>query len=674
MSKMLQLIFLMIGTTAVFAFQTEKAFMNTHGYNAHEAEYYLTPKQIDYIRPGLNFEVQSWDINADGKLVVVLSMTDDRGQPLDRAGNVTPGPVSASFILAVYDAATNEYTAYTTRTATSSITGLTAIQASTDSRGSWREIELGLYEYTFGLTFPADADMSATHTIGIYGNRDTRDINDIRYIENVEYDFRPDGGAVTQSWGSTFTETCNNCHDPLALHGGQRQDPALCVTCHNAGTSDPDTGNTVDMKVMIHKIHMGENLPSVQAGTPYQIIGFGNSVHDYSEIVFPQDVRNCTKCHDPGAPNADVWFTRPSRKACGACHDDVNWETGANHDPGPQMDDSACADCHTPQGEFEFDVSIMGAHVIPTKSEQLAGLHAEILNVANTEPGMAPRVTFRLTNGDGSSVNPATMDRMRFLVGGGNSDYTQYFTQDAVDAEWDGDVAVKQFTNTIPADASGSWTMSADIYRNVSIQGNNESISVRETAFNPIYTFAVTDATPVARRQIISSDNCSRCHDQLSLHGGQRVNPQECVICHNPVNTDEEVRPEEDLPAQSIHFKWMIHRIHSGHELTQDFTVYGFRGSVHNYNEVGFPGDRRNCEACHVNDSYQLPLPSDALSTLTERDWFSPMGPTAAACLSCHDTIDAAAHAFVNTAPFGESCTACHGEGREFSVEKVHAR
>ena len=49
-------------------------------------------------------------------------------------------------------------------------------------------------------------------------------------------------------------------------------------------------------------------------------------------------------------------------------------------------------------------------------------------------------------------------------------------------------------------------------------------------------------------------------------------------------------------------------------------------------------------------------------------------GPGTAACLGCHDTRDAAAHAYLNTAVFGEACGACHGANSEWSVSKVHAR
>jgi OmcA/MtrC family decaheme c-type cytochrome len=644
-------------------------------YSPNKAEYYLETEKAEYIRPGLNITVVSVEIPADLRPVVELKFLDDRGQPLDRDGNVTPGAISVSFILAVYDGEARHYTAYTTRDQTSPITGVTENQASTDSGGSWTDHAIGWASYRFGTALPANYVASRTHTVALYATRNLTDILDKNYYANVEHDFRPDGGPVEDVWEATYTETCNTCHDPLALHGGSRRDVKLCATCHNPQSVDPDTGNSVDLKVMIHKIHMGENLPSVEAGIPYQIIGFRQSVHDYSEVVFPQDTRNCTSCHPEASPQSHIWYSRPSRAACGSCHDLVNFDTGEGHVAGPAPDDSECASCHQPLGEAEFDASIIGAHTIPTKSEQLGGLAAEILDVANTAPGEHPTITFRLSNSDGSSVDPATMSTLNLMLAGPNREYAEFIRENATSAEFNGDIASYTFSSPIPDQADGSWSATGDIYRNVVIHdAEGGEISVREAAYNPLFDFPVTDVFAASRRQVVSIDKCNDCHDTLALHGGQRFAVGECVMCHNPEADDSIVRPPEAGPAQSIHFKYMIHHIHKGEEQTRDFTVYGFRSSVNNYNHVLFPGDLRNCETCHLPGTYGAPLPEEARATVTLRDFYSPMEPTAAACLSCHDTADAAAHAYVNTAPFAESCASCHGADREFSVERVHAR
>ena len=70
----------------------------------------------------------------------------------------------------------------------------------------------------------------------------------------------------------------------------------MCVLCHTPQSTDADTGNTVDLKVMVHKIHMGSSPPSVKAGKPYQIIGFNQTVSDWSNVVYPADVRRCETC------------------------------------------------------------------------------------------------------------------------------------------------------------------------------------------------------------------------------------------------------------------------------------------------------------------------------------------------------------------------------------------
>jgi OmcA/MtrC family decaheme c-type cytochrome len=652
-------------------------------YPESAREYYMTQDELDYIRPGYNITINSITIPADNRPLVDLSFKDDKGQPLDRLGNVTPGTLSASMILAWWDPVTRHYTAYTTRVQTSPITGVSATQAAADSGGTFTDLELGHATYKFRTALPASYDKTKTHTLGIYATRNMAGIQDKNYYANVVLPFRPDNAPVTEVWDKTVTAACNNCHNPLALHGGSRREVGLCVLCHQPQTTDPDTGNTVDFKVMVHKIHRGENLPSVQAGTPYIIIGNAQSVNDFSTVVFPQDIRNCTKCHAAPATQAPNWYSFPSRAACASCHDDVNWVTGANHPAGPQADDTQCASCHRPEGDREFDASIKGAHTVPFKSTQLKGINGTILSVTNTGPGQKPTIKFQLKQNDGTPISPATFGAsITALMGGPTTDYSFPFPEDLrerVDgASFDGTTATYTFTHAIPADAKGTWAFGMQATRSVALVGGP---TVTETMFNPVYYAAVTDATPVPRRKAVDVANCNRCHDQLGLHGGGRRNTEFCVICHNANHDDSRRRPADKFPPESVNMKRMIHRIHSGENLTHDFTVYGFFAPPNppnpvNFNEVRFPGDRRDCLKCHVPGANQVSEtpPEGLLPTITLRDWYSPMQPTAAACLGCHDSKPAAAHAYVMTAPFGEACAACHGADAAFAVDKVHAR
>ena len=655
-------------------------------YSTAEAEHYLSAQQIEYVRPGLNITIVGVQIGADLKPIVEVTFADDTGQPLDRAGVLSPGALSLSFILAWYDPVGRYYTDYYTRPQTSPITNVTANQANTAS-GTWEDLAVGHAKFHFTSALPATYDVTKTHTLGIYATRVINLTDPVTlsktYFQDLEYDFRPDGKAVTDTWNKMSTATCNQCHDPLAAHGETgRRDIKLCVLCHNPQTVDPDTGNSVDAKVFIHKIHMGSSLPSVQTGHPYQIIGYQQSVNDFSTVVFPQDIRNCTTCHKADSPQGFVWYTYPSRAACGSCHDNINWVTGQNHPAGPQPNDLSCASCHPPQGDLEWDAAITNAHTVPTKSAQLKGLKATIMGVTGATAGGNLTVTFKVTNNDGSPVDVTKLNSFNFLVGGPTKEYTQFFNESGKTATASGNAWVYSFKTALPANAAGTWTLSADIYRNITLSpapSDPTQATVREAAVNPVFSFPVSDSTVVARRQVVDLAKCNKCHNALALHGGQRMVVQECVICHNPLTNDQTMRPASQGQPESVDFKRMIHRIHTGEGLTHDFTIFGYYSSPNppnplTFNDVRFPGDLRDCLACHVAGSYHLPITADAVAVPTLRDWYSPMQPSAAACLGCHDSKDAAAHAYVNTAPFGESCATCHGDDGEFSVDKVHAR
>jgi OmcA/MtrC family decaheme c-type cytochrome len=652
----------------------DTAFASDLKYPKTDKRHYLTEKQLLFIRPGLNIDVSPEDITigGDGSVQVTLSVTDDRGQPLDLSGDTTPGPVRMSFVLSYLPGEGEQYVSYINRT----VDG--AVQATSDSGGSFESLGEGVYVYTFGNSLPAGFDANATHTLGIYADRNLGEFDLGTYIESLTVNFLPAGGEPTVIREIVVTEACHNCHDPLTLHG-RRQGTDLCILCHYDETIDPDTGNDVDFREMIHKIHRGENLPSVQAGTPYQIIGYRSSVHDYSHVLFPQDIRNCTNCHVPEAAQADQYKNNPNMAACGSCHDDVNFATGEGHVGGPQVSDNFCANCHFPEGELEFDASIVGAHTIPSKSNQLDGINLEFLDVMNTAPGANPTVTFTLFNDMGDPISPADLDTFRLSVAGPTTDYDTFIRETATSATSTGNPGEFSYTfsEPIPADAEGSFTASVEIRDSVTLNaGLTTEMSTRDSLFNnPTFTFAVTDSAPVPRRLSVDIDNCNNCHDRLALHGGQRFETQYCVMCHQPGADDGARRPEEELPVQSIDFKFMIHRIHTGEELMWDYTVYGYGGSAHNYNEVVFPGDRRNCQTCHADqESYQVPSAGLLPTLATDNEFFAPIPPESAACLGCHDSQQAAAHAFLNAAPFGEACSVCHGEDADFAVDKVHAR
>lgn len=291
--------------------------MDRTPYSKFDKRYYLTAQQIAFVRPGLNLNVQ--DIQVDGRAVsVTFTVADDRGLPLDLDGIFTPGPIRARFLLGTIPAGENQYLTYTTRNVTSPITNDSAVQPSSDTGGTFEKVADGTYVYRFGTMLPAGYDATATHSVGIYSDRDLEEFGLGDQIDNDVVNFIPAGGMVERIRDVVRTDTCNQCHDPLAIHGGFRRDVELCVMCHYEGVLDPDTGNTVDFRVMIHKIHQGENLPSVQAGTPYQIIGFRQSLHDYSHVAFPQDTRYCDTCHREDAVQAEAYLLRPRRDACGS--------------------------------------------------------------------------------------------------------------------------------------------------------------------------------------------------------------------------------------------------------------------------------------------------------------------------------------------------------------------
>lgn len=639
---------------------------------------YLTEQELAFIRPGLSLKILEGSIDDAGTVSFRFMITDPKGLPLDINGVFTPGEVSVRPVAAFIPRGEELYRSYIEVMRTSPITGDTATQAARDRTGTVEQVGEGEYIYTFGNRVPLDFDRTATHTIAVWALRDLEEFDLGEESDSDIFHFVPDGSEVTVTRDIVSDAACNQCHGDLSAHD-QRKKVGLCITCHTPQSTDPDTGNSVDFTTMIHKIHMGAELPSVQAGTPYQIIGFRQSVHDYSTVEFPADVRRCETCHQ-NATQADHYLTEPSMRSCGSCHDNVNFATGENHARLPQVSDNQCRNCHIPEGELEFDLSIIGAHTVEQNSKQLPGTNFEILSVVDTAPGRKPTVRFSIRNDTGEPVDPPDMGRLALVMAGNTADFSRVISESATTAEGSAGEYSYEFESPIPEDAQGSWAVGIEGYQSVTLLPGTlqERTNVRDPGDNDVFYFPVTDAETQPRRRVVGQQKCDSCHYDLQLHGSNRNDVEHCVLCHNPNTTDVARRPEEEGAPESVNFRVMIHKIHTGEELddrSKPYVIFGFRSSRHEFSEVRFPGDRANCETCHISGTQQLPLQEGILPTQTPRDLFNPTPPTTSACLSCHTSLSAAAHADLNiSGRFGEACAVCHGSEADFSVDRVHAR
>lgn len=617
--------------------------------------------QVDFIRPGLNLSILKYTVPGDTrKPIVQFQITDDKGQPLDRDGVLTPGSVATSWVLARIKPEEKQYTAYTTR----------ASQPSTDSGGFYTQVESGIYQYTFGTALPADFPKNATHTLGVYATRDLTAWGLKRHVANLTYSYVPDGSKVITVRDVVRNETCNSCHNPLQAHGGARRDVLLCNLCHYPGAVDTDTGNSIDMKVMVHKIHRGRELPSVKAGVPYKIVGYNQTVYDYSEVGFPQDIRNCDTCHDK-AIQAENWFKAPNRQACGSCHDDVNFETGAGHSDYPMTTDQYCFVCHPEGGVKEFDQSVKGAHVIPAKSTQLVNPKIEIVRIYNAEPGERTEIVFRITDKDGNRIPVEKMTRLYAHIAGPTKDFNRTIRErlDVNNCVPDAFTGTNAYLFEEPLRSSwkGTYSFGMSGYIDTVINaGTAKQQTVADATPVVSRLVAITGNEIVPRRQVISEAKCNACHDKLAQHrGGIWNSAAYCVTCHTPRATGEANARQK---APSLNMSYMTHKIHAGKNL-----IRGYEVGSSDFSKIGFPGDLRDCTQCHLPGTYQIPLSRDIRATITQQDFFSPTPPESTACLSCHDGKESASHAWTNISEIGEACSTCHGSGKDKSIDTVHA-
>ncbi|MBE0619598.1 MAG: OmcA/MtrC family decaheme c-type cytochrome [Burkholderiales bacterium] len=646
---------------------------------------------------------------------------------------------NVAFIIARLDKGTSgtpdQWVSYTTRTETATA-GVgpggtpalaTATQATTDTEaeGSLVYNDAGYYTYTFStdITAATGYDPTKTHRVAIqlsYTNAAGATV-----LANPYFDFTigTDGKAVAVTDTSLDHKvvditSCNECHEKLALHGGGRIDTQYCVLCHNAGTTDANSGNVLDFRIMVHKIHAGEHLKS-WFGTDYTIWGYRDGENDYAEVGFPQSLANCTKCHDnTKAAQADNWKSVPSRAACGSCHAGINFATGKGltiadaeaggitestygHVGGIQTDDSACHICHTATNIPTVHVAVASGET--SQSNLPAGAakfsyEIKDVTVAGASGAKKATVVFRiLKDGAVVTLNPFTTGATQMITdfNDGPRIYLAYSQpQDGITAPADFNNAGGSASGVTLNSTTGPWRTGgltgpdADGYYSVTHTTTIPDNASMVTAFvgysftqmnlaaypaglglsTPIVTKVATGYT--GRRAIVETAKCSKCHDQLGVdpnfHGGARNDATICAFCHNP-NAGTNSGWSWDSSA-------FIHGIHGASKRTVPFT-WTASSAAYNYSMVAYPGILKNCETCHVAGSYDFSGTDNAAAvpnrlyrtvaegtTVTATFDTSPyIAQTAGTAYgaSWTPTTPAAATNLVNS-PIAAACFSCH--------------
>jgi hypothetical protein len=373
--------------------------------------------------------------------------------------------------------------------------------------------------------------LSGTYTVGLNATKTyTEGARTYTDVGSTTFDVRFGAATTIERREVVSDAACSRCHGEVRGHQGTRTGVSLCVLCHTAGAEDKNVptieggtpGTSVDLRVLIHRIHTGSHLPSVlgvatasdgsrsytATPRPFHVVTDGGGIvsytvgapptdpdiEDFSEVNFPlwpwltvpmprdlghsalpstaqalensirSGVTACFRCHgDPDdagplvAPaQGDVALSQPSRRACGSCHDDVDWTrpyTANGLTMPPQVDDSSCASCHTP-------TSIDDAHRHPMLDPLFnPGLNGRILDAREAgtndgdglfEPGERIQVQFAFTNDAGIAVVPTGASTVQVLLAGPNGNRNLLLSST---------IAVNTATATIGGQGgTGPWT------------------------------------------------------------------------------------------------------------------------------------------------------------------------------------------------------------------------
>lgn len=534
---------------------------------------------------------------------------------------------------------------------------------------------------------------------------------------NIGYDFVPNGGALSTTRDIVKKDSCTECHagkgighvstasatngvPPGSFVG--RNDPRLCVTCHtdqikytfdnftvNAGeapvladgiTFAVQTGTNAVVRPaqaivsgravgnypnLIHHMHMGEDL--IRQGYIFN----NDEAGLFNEKKLPQSPSNCTKCHDGSSTavnqtaNGDNWKNVPSRLACGACHDGIDFAaasgavgsitladrdadvaaalpvgtTHSGHGGGAQANDSLCSTCHNAS-----TIPVDHRYTVATPHNPIvkAGVSSITYDLKSvTVVAGQPVVKFRISK-DGAAVTsfatttaspvPSSFEAIPGLTRGPTFYVAFSVAQDgiAAPADFNGRVGVS-LSNLLTSGAAKAGTITGpdvDGYFTATLTGPSTAlINIPTNAkmatglmvgrFEQVVNGVTVKIKPVlktlvatgytGRRVIVAAAKCNNCHEQLGtspeFHNGERNDPTACAMCHTPNQIN-------DGQSATTNYGWAgasntyIHGIHGASKRTVPFTWAAWdTTATDNFSTVQYPGILKNCNQCHLPDT-----------------------------------------------------------------------
>ena len=505
----------------------------------------------------------------------------------------------------------------------------------------------GYYTYTFktdikdttktnGVVF----EPTLTHRIAVQLSYKNAAGETVRVNPYFDFTIDANGNSVpvtdpAKTRKMTDVGSCNSCHERLAIHGGGRVDTQFCVMCHNPGPTnanrDANSGNSLNMVTMVHKIHAGSLLKSKVGGEVYKIWGYGSAEFDFSKVGFPQDLRNCTKCHsgdNPKTPQGDNWKSKPSKEACLTCHANgtgSKWETSHKAfivgGVAANLTNQTCAGCH----RADFNLSAERAHW--NQNEENAAKYK--MNIESTAYDASTRkvtVTYFLSDPTNSNAtynlvtpdctaaapnicgNQTKFGNLRFVLGyqsmvGQLTAVTEFSAGSGVsEAAYKGtNLGGNRYMLELPAVPVDSSTHVAAGTARVVSYGQIKEPKLKATSEKEpraeivprelVNTGALHSFKDVAlsgtlqpRRAIVSNEKCNVCHGLLgtgsgsntldnAFHSGARNTVEACVVCHDPNRMGSSSKMTNGLDFnESFQFKRMIHGIHGNSKRFYPFT------------------------------------------------------------------------------------------------------